>query len=180
MALVVQTSPHTLGANSYGGLVGFKAHHDLRLQDYSAYTDPEIEASLVAGTEYLDMRFSYNGWKTAAEQDTEFPRNELYNTRGDLVQGVPVHVVKATYEYALRWLRGGKSLLSDPSQDASGRSVKASEIEVGPVRERTEYSEYSSYKLPEYPYPDGLLRSQGFIATGRTAGGVMSLPLARG
>lgn len=179
MALVVQTLPHTPGANSYGTVVGFKAHHDLRLQDYTAYSDAEITASLVAGTEYLDMRFSYNGWKTAAEQTTEFPRNELYNMRGDLVQGVPDHVVRATYEYAIRWLRNGRTLLADPETDASGRSVKATEVEVGPVRERKEFSEFSQLRLPEYPYPDGLLKSQGFIVTGRS-GGVMSLPMARG
>lgn len=178
MALVVQTYPPTPGANSYGDVGGFKAHHDLRLQDYSAFTDPQIEASVAAATEYLDMRFAYNGWKTYAEQTTEFPRNDLYNARGDLVQGVPVHVVKATYEYAIRWLRNGFTLLPDPEADASGRSVKATQVDVGPVSERIEYSEFGSYKLPEYPYPDGLLKAQGFVASGRT-GGVMSLPTGR-
>lgn len=179
MALVVQTNPHTPGANSYGSVVGFKAHHDLRLQDYSTYTDPQIEASLVAATEFLDMRFAYNGWKTVAEQSTEFPRNDLYNARGDLVQGVPVHVVKACYEYAIRWLRNGFSLLPDPEQDASGRSIKATQVDVGPVSERTEYSEFAKYRMPEYPYADGLLKSQGFVASGKS-GGVVSLPTRRG
>lgn len=177
--LIIQTWPQTPGANSYGDVVGFKAHHDLRLQSYSAYTDPQIEASLVAATEYLDMRFAYNGWKTVAEQSTEFPRNDLYNARGDLVQGVPTHVVKAAYEYAIRWLRNGFTLIPDPEQDASGRSVKATQVDVGPVSERVEYSEFSNYRLPEYPYPDGLLKSQGFVASGKS-GGVMSLPMARG
>lgn len=179
MALVVQTYPHTAGANSYGTLIGFKAHHDLRLQDYATFTDPQITASLVAGTEYLDMRFVYNGWKTAAEQTTEFPRNDLYNARGDLVQGVPIHVERACYEYAIRWLRNGFTLVPDPEQDASGRMLKATQVDVGPISERKEYSEFGKYQLPEYPYPDGLLKSQGYVFSGK-AGGVMSLPTARG
>ena len=179
MALVVQTFPQTAGANSYGDVAGFKAHHDLRLQSYTAYTDPQILAAVVAATEYLDMRFAYNGWKTFAEQTTEFPRNDLYNARGDLVQGVPTQVVKATYEYAIRWLRNGFTLVPDPEQDASGRSLKATQVDVGPISERKEYSEFGGYKLPEYPYPDNLLKAQGFVASGKS-GGIRSLPTARG
>src|SRR6185369_8973956 len=107
MPLVVQTFPQTPGANAYGDVVGFKAYHDLRLNDYSAYADPQITAALIEATTYLDIRFGYNGWKTDKDQSTEFPRNELYNMRGDLVTGVPTQVVNATYEYAIRWLRNG-------------------------------------------------------------------------
>jgi hypothetical protein len=187
MPLVVQTHPQTPGANSYGDVVGFKAYHDLRLQDYSAYTDAQIEAACAAGTEYLDMRFLYHGYKTAAEQTTEFPRNSLYNTRGDLVQGVPANVVKASYEYAIRWLRNGFTLLPDPSAADSaggGAAVKSTEVEVGPVRTKTEYAVAdgavaSTSTLPDYPYPDRQLKSQGYVSTG-SVGGVGSHPTGRG
>lgn len=170
MALIVQTKPPTDGANAYVDVAGFKAYHDARLQSYTAFTDAQIEAACIAGTEYLDMRFNYNGWRTYSEQTTEFPRNDLYNSRGDLVLGIPPQVVKATCEYAIRWLRQGMTLIPDPTVDDSGRPVKSTETEVGPVKTKVEFADSATYQLPQYPLPDGMLRSQGFISSGVVAG----------
>lgn len=174
--LIPQTyNPQTDGANSYATIAEFKAWHDNRLQDYSAYTDDQITAAMIAACDYIDARFSYIGWRCTKEQTTEFPRNDLWNSRGDLITGIPVHVKRAQYEYAIRWLRGGFTLIPDPTQDETGQTLKAHEVEAGPVRERKEYSAFSSYQLPSYPVPDGILRSQGFISN-PTVNGITSRP----
>jgi hypothetical protein len=178
MPLIPQTYPVTDGANSYGDVAGFKAYHDDRLNDYAAFTDPQITAAVIEATTYVDMRFAYIGWRTVAEQTTEFPRNDLYNARGDIVQGIPWQVVNATYEYAIRWLRGGLTLVPDPTQDETGQVLKAHEIEAGPIRERKEYSAFGTYQWPAYPKPDGILKASGFVENPRTYG-IISAPTGR-
>lgn len=177
--LILQTyNPQTAGANSYGTVVGFKAYHDDRLQDYTTFSDSQIAGGLIAGTDYIDRRWSYIGWRCTKEQTTEFPRNDLWNTRGDLITGIPIHVERALYEYAIRWLRNGFTLLPDPTVDETGQVLKSHEVEAGPVREKKEYTAFSTYVLPQYPVPDGILRSQGFIAN-PTTNGVSSNPTGR-
>lgn len=168
MSLIVQTNPPIDTANAYTDLVGFKAYHDLRLQDYTAFTDAQVTASLIEGSSYLDMRFAYNGWRASVTQPGEWPRNGLFDDRGNYVSGVPDRVVWASCEYALRWLRQGFTLMPDPTVDETGRPVTSVEEVVGPVKTRKTFSVGQGYALPNYPYPDHLLRSRGYVSSAAT------------
>lgn len=64
MAFVVQTDDGTTqGANAYVELSYFKAYHDAAGNDYSGYTDDELQNVIVRGTRYVDTRFPYKGVK---------------------------------------------------------------------------------------------------------------------
>lgn len=178
MSLLLQSYPAVDGANSYGDVAGFKAYCDERLLDYSAFSDAQISAGLIEGTAYLDMRYNYLGWRTVAPQTTEFPRNDLYNARGDIVTGIPWQVQHATYEYALRWLLNGFILVADPARDDTGQQLKAHEVTAGPVSERKEYAAFTGFEWPIYAKPDGILKASGFVENPRTYG-IVSAPTGR-
>jgi hypothetical protein len=130
----------------------------------------------VAGTEYLDTRWNYVGYRFAKEQTTEWPRQNAYDDRGDKVDGIPSQVQRACMEYSWRALNG--ELWADPERDPSGRAVESKSSSVGPISDSVKYARADA-DLPVYPVPDGLLRRRGLIA-GAAIGGLGVLNTARG
>jgi hypothetical protein len=96
-------------------------------------------------------------------QVLEFPRAWLYDRAGILVEGIPVRLKEATYEYAYR--ANSTTLSPDPTTDTSGLRVKATEKKVGPVVTKTEYAEQQIPSITKpYPAADRLL--QEYVSTG--------------
>lgn len=177
MAFTVQTDTPTAGANAYIAEAFFREYHEDRGTDTTDYDQSAVEAAIIKATQYLDVRFEYVGRRIVSDQSTEWPRNSAWNSRGDLVTGIPLRVKQATAEYALRALTS--SLLADPDRDGTGRAVKSTSETVGPISERIEYADFKGFELPAYPLADQLLISYGLVADTKSIGGLTSGDLVR-
>jgi hypothetical protein len=108
-SLIVAQDPDnpTDDANAYIDLDFFQAYCDLVGYDYSSYTDAQQEQSIIRATIFMDARWSYAGYKLDDDQSTECPRQEVYDSRGMWVQGLPTPLLNACAEYA--WAGLGRS-----------------------------------------------------------------------
>lgn len=96
-------------------------------------------------------------------QVLEFPRQYLYDRAGIRVDGVPVKLQEATYEYAYR--AQSIILAPDPTVDASGLRVTGRKKKVGPIETDITYAEQQMPVITKpYPAADRLL--QEYISTG--------------
>jgi hypothetical protein len=169
MALIVQTYPTvTAGANGYVSLVELKAYLDARLKSYAGKEDPQLEAAIIEATTYVDLRFTYIGYRLEANQDTEWPRQNAWDDRGDKVDGIPKAVKSATCEYAFRALSA--ELMADPERDASGLQVQSKSETVGPISTAVTFADRAGSALPAYPAADRLLTSRGLVFSGTSSG----------
>lgn len=73
MAIVVEDGTGKSDANSFVDLAAYKAYHDLRGNDYSAYSDAVMNASLVRAGQYLNA-MNFLGYKSNKNQAMCFPR----------------------------------------------------------------------------------------------------------
>jgi hypothetical protein len=144
------------GANAYGSVALFKVYHTDRGNDYSSYTDQEIEQAIVNAADYLDYRWCFVGIRLTQDQETEWPRRDAEDSQGYVHTGIPRAVLEATYEYAFIDL--GSPLDPSPSRDDRGRSVVEKVEKVGPLLETTKYENADTYSPPEYPVADRKLR----------------------
>jgi len=167
LTITVQTLPPVAGANAYVSVAFFKARMDAKLRSYAGKTDDQLIAAITAATEYVDTRFRFVGYRVAAGQSTEWPRQNAYDDRGDRVVGVPDAVMKATCDYAFRALSA--ELMPDATRDESGQVVKSKTEKVGPLEESVEYATYFA-SMPEYPAADRLLSSRGLVCSAAIGG----------
>lgn len=167
MALLVQDDAGQVAeANGYVTVAFFKAYHDDRGNEYSAYGDTLIEAAVVRATDYLDGRFDFIGLRVGQDQTTEWPRYAAWGKGRQLVTGIPLAVKRATCEYALRALT--TDLNPDPERDASGQVVQSKSSAVGSVKEQVDYVTGGALVMPKYPAADALLARAGLLCSGRT------------
>ncbi len=108
-------------------------------------------------------------------QRLEFPRRGLYRqTIGSSViglsrevKGVPIEVMQATAEYAVR-VASGTALIQDPTVDGTSVPVQSKREDIGPIKEETVYVEGAApILIPAYPEADRLLRDF-LMPAGRT------------
>lgn len=96
-------------------------------------------------------------------QVLEFPRLYLYDKDGIVVDGIPVRLQEAMYEYAYR--AQSAALAPDPTVDASGLRITGTEKKVGPIVTKTSYAESQVPRITiPYPAADRLL--QEYVSTG--------------
>ena len=96
-------------------------------------------------------------------QVLEFPRQYLYDQAGILVDGVPVKLQEAMYEYAYR--AQSTILAPDPTVDASGLRVTGRKKKVGPIETDITYAEAQIPVITKpYPAADRLL--QEYVSRG--------------
>lgn len=162
MAFVVETGDGLPDANSYGSFAGYVAYWSER---GAPPTEPQadVEKALVRATDHLGIRYRFVGQRATAAQGLEWPRvyayrgNPAFDAQCVPVEGVPVEVVKATYELGKRALAG--ELAPDPAVDESGQTVVSSRDKVGPLEtERTFTGGGSSTFVKRFPAVDRLLR----------------------
>jgi hypothetical protein len=96
-------------------------------------------------------------------QVLEFPRQYLYDQAGIQVDGVPIKLQEATYEYAYR--AQSTILAPDPTVDASGLRVIGRKKKVGPIETDITYAEQQMPVITKpYPAADRLL--QEYVSRG--------------
>jgi hypothetical protein len=156
------------GANAYVSLAEFKSWASAALKDLTGKTDPQIEAAIVAASTHADLRFAYKGYRSSPSQLGEFPREDLWDDRGDRVVGVPPLFKQGVCHYA--FLALSRDLWTNPEQDDTGLTVKRRSEKVGPVEETVEYGEHSGGSMPNYPVADRLISARGIVRASGTSG----------
>jgi hypothetical protein len=170
--IVVEDGTGLADSNSYGSYAGYVAYWTDR-GAVPAEDQDVIEAALIKATDYLGIRFTWKGEKLTAAQALDWPRACAYGMPsadypcGVPLEGVPVELEKATYEYAKRALVG--ELAPDPTVSATGVTVVASTRKVGPIEVSDEFSGSSASSTTFKPFPaaDGLLRWLVVTSSGR-------------
>jgi len=167
--LVQNDQGDVAGANAYCEVVFFREYFEDVGVDTTAFSDVAVEQSIVAGTRYLDQRYRYPGEKKNRNQSTMWPRWDVEDESGDIVDTVPVPIKQATCEAAFRKL-SGIALMPDPTYDASGTQISAKSVTVGPITESYTYSQVvgapKGLMLPQFPSIQLLLTSSGLLASG--------------
>lgn len=167
--LIVQTDDGTTAnANAYIDTTEFLAYWDNYGVDYSGVADDTIKVGIIRGTDYTDQRFRYKGSRLAEGQTTEFPRSELYDCRGDLVDGVPQQAKDADAEYAARWI--DNSALQQDVTDVDALAGRITKEKLGPMEIMYEGGISSAGQYPSYPTADQILKSSCFIISGQQVG----------
>lgn len=161
-----------VGANSYVSLAEFVAYWTDRGYDYSGFTTPAIQRALIKATQYIDLENGryFRGCPLEEDQPLAFPRQNAYINRNGaciLVEGLPIELKIATYEYAKRVLESDSGdLQPDPLDfDESGAIVIKKFEKIGPIETDTTYLAGSASETRSYPAADKwlipLIRSYG-------------------
>ncbi len=129
----------------YGTLADANVYNaDRGRADWAAGTEPDREAALVRGSDYVDQRYgaqacgcggpAFPGKKTGGrEQEREWPRTGATDRAGNPIPDdeVPIEVERATYEAAYRELLNPGSLSPDYVPAQLVNKEKVGPIEVG-------------------------------------------------
>lgn len=173
MAFVVEPGDGTEPlANSYVSVTEFATYWTDRGYDYTTFETPKIQRSLIVATQYIDLENGrwFKGYPLEEDQPLAFPRSSLTINRNGAcveIEGIPIELKTATYEYARRVLTSTTfQLQPDPADtDESGSIVIKKFEKIGPIETDTTYLEGSASQVKHYPAADKhlipLLRSWG-------------------
>ena len=159
MAFVVEDGTGLTTSNSYVSVAEFKAYWAERDFDFSSYSDGAIEVALVKSTDYIELQYRnrFIGCVLVADQALSFPRVGVY-VRGIAVEGVPLSLKKAMFEYGKRTLPDDFELLPDPAEtDKTGQIIEEAKIKVGPISKDIKYASIGAASSIRYPSADGWL-----------------------
>lgn len=160
MPFVAEDGTGKPDANSYISVAQADDYFSLRSNTvWAALNAQAKESALVAATDYVEARFGnkFAGAKLTQTQALQFPR------RGNtVVNGIPMNLVKAVCEYAIRASKG--PLAPDMQFESSNRVVNAKSIKVGPIETKTDYSKTSGQQVNhnvyrDYPQADMFIQS---------------------
>lgn len=147
-------------SNSYATVTEFKTYFDDRGFDYSSFApDDIIEEALVRATDYIETTYGpvFKGIPLTSTQALSWPRGYVWDRLGTYIEGIPTKLKQATIQYAKRALTS--DLQPDPEIDSSGQMILEKEEEVGPIKERTKFSESGIvFSIKPYPSADALLQ----------------------
>lgn len=161
--MIVEDGTGLEDSNSYASFADYVAYWADRGVSASE-GQPAIEAALVKATDYLGIRFRWQGYRLTEEQALDWPRACVYGPEtydepgGSVLVGVPIQVVRATYEYARRALTA--ELAPDPTVSATGVALVKTRRKIGPIETEDEFNGSSATSSTFKPYPaaDRLLR----------------------
>lgn len=134
MTLIVETGEGLATSDAYDSLVNVNKYftdrptHPLYLI-WEKAGNSDRESAIRLATEYLDYKFSWKGVKATSTQMLEWPRELVYDSRGqELIGVIPTNIKKALAELAVRSL--SSSLLEDKSRTSFTKREKIDVIEV--------------------------------------------------
>lgn len=137
--MTLTTTAGDAAANSYASLAEAAAYHTARGNSTWTGTDALKEAALIRATQWLDGRYGARWpgirWKLRL-QALDWPRAYVQDRDGTLVDGVtvPVEVVNATCEAALRELVAPGSLSPDLTPGTAKVLTEVKGIKWTPLR----------------------------------------------
>lgn len=165
VAIVVQSDAGTVdGANAYIDVAYMRSYCALRGLDLGVLTDDQLAVAIVQATDYEDNRWRFKGRQLLSTQTTEWPREHVRNSRGDVVTGLPEALKKATAEYAFR---AKDARLQADTLPTGGQLVAGHTVKVDVIEESFTYSTTPGYTVfQEYPSADGILKAAGLVLLG--------------
>jgi len=163
MAFNVQNDDGTVvDANAYIDEAYFRAYWADKNVDVSAMDQATIEGLIVEATQYIDQRFTYNGFPlNGRDQTTSFPRSGLCDKNGYEVTGIPREVKQSCAEYAY----AGQSNPLSAFYSAEDQNIKSEMNKVSVLEERIEYNgaKVSASTWSIYQLADTMLTDSGFV-----------------
>ena len=157
MAFTVQDNMGTVaGANAYIDVATMKSiRGDRELPGAPALVAPTANSqiAIIAATDYIDLVFQYAGVRLAAGQTTEFPRDKLFDDRGDAVTGIPDKIQEAVALLASKHING-IALLPDQDFNPAG-AIKKTREKVDVLETEIEYATpeggSATNRVPSFP-----------------------------
>jgi hypothetical protein len=139
MALVVETGAGAPDAESYGSVADCAAYALARGLAFPASPAPAAEAALRRGTAGIDGRYRsrFSGRRrNGRAQALEWPRTGATDADGQPlpVDEIPVEIVHATFEAAIRELAKPGALAPDLTP-----AIRTKRVKAGSVETETEY-----------------------------------------
>lgn len=139
MALVVETGTGAADAESYGSVADCAAYATARGLTFAETPAPAAEAALRRATVFIDgKRGRFPGYRlNGRDQALEWPRNGASDAAGNAIasNSIPVEIVRATFEAAVRELAKPGSLSPDLTP-----AIRMKRVKAGPVETETEYA----------------------------------------
>lgn len=170
MAFTLQDDTGTVsGANAYISVSEYKSYWADRGIDLSAVATADAEAAIVKATQYIDTRFEYYGLPlNGRDQTTQFPRQYLYDSWGNSIDGIPREVKNACAEYA--YYDGTVTLSQTITSSEQGVTKKRDKVDVLEEERTYSSSSGSSSTWNIYQIADAILSNSGFVVTQWTVG----------
>jgi len=158
MAFVVEDGTGTEPtANSYTSVEEFAEYWTDRGFDYTVYSTGAIQRALIKATDYIDLenKYYFKGYILEEDQPLAFPRQDLY-VSCKLIEGIPVELKRATFEYAKRVLESDTGELQPDGEDRdeTGAVIVKKFEKVGPIETETEYLAGTGSEVRSYPSAD--------------------------
>ena len=166
---IVEDGTGVSDANSYVSVGAADAYFSIR---NNLWSGDEIakQSALIKATDYIDAKYhKLPGQKLKASQSLLWPRVGLPQS----ITGMPIQLIKATFEYAFIALTQG-SLAPLPQYVDSGKVLSVSKKRVGPLEISYSDSENKGFDggsspFRVYPIPD-MLMEQLLLQTGASSG----------
>lgn len=169
MAFVVEDGTGKEDANAYSDVAFADSHFtDKGLTAKWGSDEAAKKAAIIRATEYMDLRWGSslggNIESKSPRQALQIPRENLYDSHGFIVEGVPTNWKKACCEYALISLTS--DLMPNPvNATNTGQSVTSSKTKIGPLEFEYAFSKSQGDALVKsYPIPD--LMVQDYLTAG--------------
>ena len=154
MAFIIEDGIGRRGANSYASVPFMREFSTERGRtEFEGLTDAQVQVLGIRGTDYIETRWSrqFRGTKKFGFQGLSWPREDAYDDEGDLINGIPLVVCRATVLMAQR-AKGTDRLLPDPpppfsttddegnTTDSSTGEIHSETKQVGEIRTTTTYA----------------------------------------
>lgn len=162
MAFLVEDGTGVANANSYVTVDEADTYFTDRRKQNWVGSDADKQAALIAATDYIEQRFGlqFLGCPEFDAQTLSFPRTGLVDPAGNEVEGIPLRLKQAQYEYALCAMAG--ELFNTPTVDATGLKVTEKKVVVGPIETTTKFDGDASIS-PLRSIPQGDAYLMGYI-----------------
>lgn len=160
--IIVEDGTGKVDANSYVSVAEADTYFTDRGETgWTGETTTNKEIALILATDYIEVVFGTQFKGNIEFPDTpqalSFPRLNLYDADGLIVEGVPENLKRAQFEYANR--ARVSALLPDPTLlDGTGLDVTTKRTKVGPIETETQYLTGGFVEeIRSYPKADMLL-----------------------
>jgi len=124
--------------------------------DWIAASQAVKERALRLATRYLNIKYTWYGYKVDEDQTCQWPRYEMYDEDGNSIDFDIVHqlVKEACVHLAIRVIADGDTLMEDFQNE---QRVKKTKDVIGPITKEREYANDGESPEKTYQLADKLI-----------------------